>query len=41
MHKRLQGAVLEHDVDVLRVFKVLEELDDISVREAGVELNLP
>ena len=41
MHKRLQGAVLEHDVDVLRVFKVLEELDNIPVGEAGVQLDLP
>ena len=41
MHKRLQGAVLEHDVDVLRVFKVLEELDNIPVGEARVQLDLP
>ena len=41
VHQRLEGAVLQHDVNVLRVFKVFEELDDISVREAGVELNLP
>ena len=41
MHQRLQGAVLEHDVDVLRVFKVLEELDNILVGEAGVQLDFP
>lgn len=41
MHQRLQGAVLEHDVDVLRVFKVLEELDNIPVGEARVQLDLP
>ena len=41
MHKRLQGAVLEHDVDVLSVFKVLEELDNIPVGEARVQLDLP
>lgn len=41
VHQRLEGAVLQHDVDVLRVFKVFEELDDISVGETRVELNLP
>jgi len=41
VHQRLEGAILQHDVDVLRVFKVFEELDNISVSETGVELNLP
>ena len=38
--KRLAGAVLQHDVDVLIVFKVFEELDNVPVLEAAVKLNL-
>ena len=38
--KRLSGAVLQHDVDVLIVFKVFEELDNVPVLEAAVKLNL-
>ena len=40
VHQRLERAVLQHNVDVLRVFKVFEELDNISVRETRMELNL-
>ena len=38
--KGLSGTVLQHDVDVLIVFKVLEELDNVPMLEAAVKLNL-
>ncbi len=40
MHQRLPGTVLQHNVDIVRVLKVLDELYNVLVSEGAVELYL-
>ena len=39
VHQRLPGAVLQHDVDVVSVLKVLEELYYVFVSQRAMKLN--